>query len=204
MSELIVGGWRVELQTSLRSEAKVAYTQQYHEGQLCSVSDVRQHTRCDGIVITRRDQAVAIHTADCLPLLITTFEEACLLHISRKTLLTELLPQALQRLQRNQITGLFFGPHICQRHFVFEYEGDEIIAFKKKFPAACLAVPGGTALSLMIATKQLLMPQLPSDVKILMDGRCTYEVATLPSYRRWLEQGKPGELPHLFTIVSRN
>lgn len=197
MMEYIVGGWRVWF--TVLSQ----YNLSSHSGRLCSVAQFVDEQDCDGVVLTSTDPPLGIYTADCLPLVITTSDRAALLHVSRKTLLTSLLPTALQALEGAEVTGVLFGPHICAQHLVYEYTGEEIVAFKKAFPQACQATTSGQSLSLKIACEETLMHHVPSTTPIIIDGRCTYEDASLPSYRRWLEGGKSGELPHLFTRASR-
>lgn len=201
--EYTVGGWRVWLTVESRDNPTKLVTQQDHAGHLCSVAQVKDQQSCDGIIVTRSDASAAIHTADCLSLVITTDEKALLLHLSRKTLLTPLLPTALKKVAAEKVTGVFLGPHICAQHLVYEYEGEEILAFKKAFPRAWQALPGGTSLSLKIASEEVLYRALSSSTPTIVDGRCTYEDPSLPSYRRWLEGGKQGELQHLFTRASK-
>lgn len=202
MKEIILGGWQIKHLIEPLTTKKVVVTQQYHEGQLCSVDEATRGNRCDGVVIGRRDAGAGIQTADCLPLVIITLQYAYALHISRKTLLTPLVPRVLTHLGTHVITGIFIGPHICGEHLVYEYEGEEIAAFKKAFPNAYKGVPEGTALSLRAALDGLLKPVITQTTPVTVDDRCTYEDNQLPSYRRWLENGKPGELLELFTMVS--
>lgn len=172
-----------------------------HAGRLLTGREVQDGQAGDGIILEANDSTASIHTCDCLPLVITTTAETYLLHISRKTLLTPLLEKTAARINRETVTEIFIGPHICADHFVFEYEGEEIKAFAKKFPLAVRSSERGIGLSLLRATEHFI--ERYTRLKIIRDGRCTYEDPTLPSYKRWLEQGKRGELLGLYTTLTR-
>lgn len=202
MTEFTLADWKINLRVSPRKLHPVLTTRQDHSGRLCTFTEAANQTVCDGVIIKRTDPPAAITTADCLPLVLTTAECAFALHISRKTLLTPLVSQTIEQVANQTMTGIFMGPHLCPRHLVFEYEGEEIVAFKKRFPLACKKLPNGTSLSLKIACEELLQPLITPATPLVIDNRCTYEDKTLPSYRRWLEGGKHGELQHLFTTVS--
>ncbi len=174
---------------------------QVHEGTIITATS--PSNRGDGWLLHATASPVAIRTADCLPLILTTATTALALHISRKTLLHDIVPAGLKLLGDEKITGLYIGPHICQRHFIFEEEGAEVKEFIKKFPAATARAAHGTTLSLQIALDQFIAPLLRDEsVTKMIDQRCTYQTHKLPSYKRWLTQDRPGTLPHLFTVVS--
>ncbi len=157
----------------------------------------------DGFLLNLNDSPAAIRTADCIPLIITTAENALALHISRLTLLHDIVPTGLKLINFEKITGLYIGPHICQRHFIFEEEGSALKEFIKRFPTAVARTSTGTTLSLRTALDPYIAPLLQNPtVTKMLDQRCTYQTHKLPSYKRWLTQNKPGPLHHTYTIIS--
>ena len=202
MTEFILGNWQIKLHVLYKKQNQFPAMRQDHSGRLCTLIEAANQKICDGVIISRQDPVVGVHTADCLPLVIATTQYAYALHLSRKTLLTSLVSETFEQLTHHAVTGIFIGPHICPRHLVYQYEGEEILAFKKAFPHAVEKRADGTALSLKAAIEGLLQPYLTPSTPIIVDSRCTYEDSNLPSYRRWLEGGKQGELQHLFTMVS--
>lgn len=157
----------------------------------------------DGFLLNLNDSPAAIRTADCIPLIITTAENALALHISRLTLLHDIVTTGLNLINLEKITGLYIGPHICQRHFIFEEEGNTVKEFMKRFPTAVARTSTGTTLSLRTALDPYIAPILKNpNVTKMIDQRCTYQTHKLPSYKRWLTQNKPGPLHHMYTVIS--
>lgn len=194
-----LGNWHIEQVIAEREHYQQALAlKQIHTGVILRVSQVARGLSGDGVIVKSGYQPVAIHTADCLALVLTTIQQAIALHISRKTLLYALVEQALEKLAPENITGIFLGPHICPRHFTFPQAGKEIVAFKEKFPMAWQKTNAGTSLSLRAAVMSRLS-SLPGTV--ISDDRCTYETPALPSYRRWLDGGKVGQQAHLYTVI---
>lgn len=155
----------------------------------------------DGIFITNPNNEVGIKTADCMPLVLLGEGSALALHVSRKTLVAGILDQVPKYIQPNEIKKIYIGPHICAEHFTFEWEGQGIANFRRQFPQAVTKKDGVLHLSLLKAVRQYfnswgIAPTMEED------GRCTFEDQGLPSYKRWLLQGKPGELEQLITLVS--
>ena len=200
----LLGIWHVAHTVALSAQPAPARTlQQEHAGQIITAAGNPPTLRGDGWLVAPADPPVAIATADCVPVVVATITGACVLHVSRHTLLAGIVAQALQLLAPQKISGVYIGPHICPDHFLFEYAGPGIITFKQRYPAVCTTTPRGVKISLLTAVQQELVGVLRAgSVSPRIDQRCTYETPALPSYRRWLEHKKQGALPRLYTIVT--
>lgn len=184
-----LGSWSIETHVGAKTPTGVLAAEQIHCGRIARVTELP--VAADGIVVTPKDPAVAIRTADCLPIVLLSERVALLLHVSRKTLVEGLLDVAPTFLPPATITNAYIGAHICPEHFSFETFGPEIKAFAKKFPAAVTRQGEVVHLSLDIALDHYLKSWGVSESVIKRDKRCTFEDASLPSYRRRLQSGEP-------------
>lgn len=182
-----LGRWKIS--TQVRGPRKGGETElgQVHGSQIVWAHEAGRNSVGDGLAV-RHDfpRSCLIKTADCLPLVILSDSAACLLHVSRKSLLRGLLEQVPEYILPTDMKGAWIGPHICGKHFVFEYLGEEVGAFYAKYPWAAVRRRDGWHLDLLAATRQYLRNWGLRDKNIRQDGRCTFEAAELPSYRRKL------------------
>jgi len=198
-----VGLWKIDGAVSAEPTASISKIKQVHGAKIINAHDIEEaHPEADGILLNTIDDTAVIYTADCLPLVLMNSSEALALHISRKTLIRGLLEHAATKIKPENIQHIFIGPHICQKHFSFEHAGAEIIEFQKKFPEAVEEKNGNFYLSLIKAVETYFKQWVITAEKITRDPRCTYESPELPSYKRWLEQGKPGQRGHLVTSIG--
>lgn len=156
----------------------------------------------DGIIGTLSGPAIGVHTADCLPLVLTTDMRALATHISRHTLTAGILETITDTLNGERILHAWMGPHICERCFVFEHRGEGIVEFERMFPYAVSEDALGTHLSLATVIRTYLRTHSVADATVFEDGRCTQETSSLPSYRRWKAQGGEGNFPRIITAVQ--
>lgn len=198
-----LGSWRVTHRvTAPLAPLPRGTLNQHHSGIVLEhVRQIGSHP-ADGVKVTVGDEPATVYTADCAPVVIATDSAACVLHISRHTLLKDIIPHALDLLDRDRVTDIYIGPHICAAHFSFAYEGEGVIAFKERYPAAIRTSPHGTTLSLGVAiAEELTRHAISRLIQPLVDPRCTYETLSLPSYRRWLEQKTNDNLARLLTTL---
>lgn len=194
--------WQIKVLPFANPDESFITVNQVHKGAIVNAVDAqRERLDADGILMQRNDQPVAIFTADCLPLVITTDTATLALHVSRKTLIHGLLDHAASLINLADITSVFLCPHICAEHFIFEHEGEDIKRFREKFPAA-ITTTLPFHLSLKSAVQTYLDTWHVSPDIIQEDARCTSEDESLPSYKYWLLSGKNGTLGRIATIVS--
>lgn len=155
----------------------------------------------DGVIT--EGSAAAIRTADCLPLILIGTTSALALHVSRKTLIQGQLETLPKHFDTTTIQTAWLGPHICEDHCVFEYQGEEITDFMEKFPNAYTPRTTGIHLSLRKATTHYLREWGIASSDIFDTQICTYE-NDLPSWKMWREKNGPvTPFPQFLTIVER-
>jgi copper oxidase (laccase) domain-containing protein len=186
-------------------ESNALFPRQVHGGDIVGVVCLKtKECEADGVVLdSSEDVSVGIVTADCAPVVIVTKERVVVLHVSRKTLLEGLLDNVEKYIQTKDILNVYIGPHICERHFDFETEGEEITEFIQKYPNAVKRRNGRSYLSIREALQVFFNKWGVSEDKLKEDGRCTYESDELPSYAKWCEEGRRGRLEHVKTIVRK-
>ena len=200
-SAIELGAWQV-MTTIAAPAGDAAPVKQIHGGNIVPI-DAAAVTWADGIVLDRAGVRAAIATADCAPVVITSGELALVLHASRKSLVRGLLDNATTYIDPVQIDHIYVGPHISEYRFSFTEEERLLQRFRERYPQAIHFHKGKMYVSLRKALRQIFHEWGVHEQKVQFDGRCTYDTAYLPSYRRWLDGGKLGELGRLWTIVGR-
>jgi len=194
------GPWQVLLRSGLPDGC--AAVRQVHGGSIVPAHSALPEMPADGVFVGDTS-AAAVATADCMPLVMVSATAAVVLHVSRKTLIHGLLENAFSYIPPREIDHIFAGPHICEYHFSFEREGAELKRFREVYPRAVHFHGGRLHVSLRASLEHVLQERGIHPQRVVFDGRCTYEQLTLPSYRRWQDTGKSGELEHLWTVVKR-
>lgn len=177
---------------------------QVHGGQIVASSACAPPTRpdADGLLLETREQKASIYTADCVPLVLVSDKHALLLHVSRKSLVNQLLDMVPHHLTPSTITYVFIGPHICATHFAFEVMGPELEQFATSFPAAVTRQDTTWHLNLQHVVQAYLDTwKIPVERQVI-DERCTYETRALPSYRRALDQQQLPLTDQIATVVT--
>ncbi|MEX0650081.1 MAG: laccase domain-containing protein [Candidatus Andersenbacteria bacterium] len=201
--EWILDTWRVRIIPQEEASTILLPVTGTHTGtiQPASVSP-EVGSDAGGFLIASGERA-GVRTADCMPLVITTVQQALVLHISRKSLLRSILDQVALSISLPDIEYVWIGPHICEKHFGFEYEGEEIQQFTKLFPTAVERRKEKTYLSLRQAVGHYLEKWEILPEMIVDTNTCTYE-GTLPSWRRWREEnGDVKPFPQFVTVVEK-
>lgn len=203
MKERQLDGWRILVGLAQELPWSVRLPDQTHGSKIVTAAALSQSSvSADGVVLNHSDSPSGIHTADCLPLVITSPTQALVLHVSRKTLIAGLLDAVARTLPPSEISSVFIGPHICPRHFTFNYLGPELSELKKKFPTAVVTKGEQTHVSLITCVQHYFTAWGVPAGHITRDTRCTFEDPALPSYRRWLGTGKVGSRKDFITAVA--
>lgn len=198
-----VGHWSYLTTTNISPAANnSAQVKQIHGGNIIKAQAYQQaEASADGLIVANDGQKAIIHTADCAPIVITGSNQAIVLHVSRKSIVNGLLDNVMTFLSPKEIDHIRVGPHICEFHFDFSEEDLSVRRFRSRFPQASHFYKGKLYLSLKKAMQYFFEEWQIHPSKISFDGRCTYENLSLPSYRRWHNSGRTGELGRLYTVV---
>ena len=133
----------------------------------------------DGMLIKRKklgDKALAIKTADCLPILYMNEEYVALIHAGWRGLAQGIHTSPL--LTRNNFKEIFIGPSIRKENF--EVQED----FKTHFPLEFFSEKNN---HLFFSLQEFAISELEknfSSAKITDCGICTFQNNTYNSYRR--------------------
>ncbi len=197
------GGWRVvALKPGDVMKENVLFAKQVHGGNIVDVVCLKiGECEADGVVLSKTDGVVVgVVTADCAPVVVVTDTKAVVLHVSRKTLIRGLLDNVKKCIDVTEIKYIYIGPHICEKHFCFEREGEEIQEFIRLYPNVVERRGGKIYLSMRKALQVYFNEWEVSDDRITEDGRCTFEDDKLPSYKQWCEK-REGKLKNIKIVV---
>src|SRR6185436_17005092 len=200
MIEENLGRFQVKVVGSHDLSPEVIQSKQEHGGTIMPVSQA-QGAVADGMLAMVGEKPFAIRTADCLPLIICNTRQVVGVHVSRKSLLTDILSQAMRYFADEPPTFVFIGPHICAKHFSFAHQGEQIKQFCDLYPKACQITEGVTSLDIRSVVDDFLTTHIKTPYTLVDKGSCTYEDTSLPSHRRLVDQGGTEKLEHLFTVV---
>ncbi len=170
--------------------ANLAEPQQVHGGSIVTAAALASgRLAADGVVLEAAGEIASVSTADCAAVAFIGDQRGLLLHISRKTLIYGLVENAFSYITPADINTVYVGPHICEYHFAFEREEAELKRFRIRYPRAVHFHQGKLHLSLRTAITGVLHEWDIDQRRVTWDGRCTFEHAELPSYRRSLADG---------------
>lgn len=196
--------WNISIYHDKDAPSKVLLPKQVHGPDICRVTDLQRgkNVTADAVVTDGTSPAV-IRTADCLPLVLVNDSCAAVLHISRMSSIRGLLDAVPDYIDIESLIAAWIGPHICDQHFVFEYEGPEITLFVKKYPFAIARRGGKVHLDLSSVVSAQLHAWGLSPASVIHTEVCTYE-SNLPSWKRWQEEKGPiTPFPEFVTVVEK-
>ena len=172
------------------------YMNQVHGNTVAVVSDLNQSTpTCDALITTVPGITLAVMTADCIPLLLSSESVIAAVHVGRRGLVNgvaRLTVQKMRELGAGAITGTL-GPSICGTCYeVDQNTFDEVISI---FPSARSETAQGTpALDL---ARALVADLKDASIDCQIDSRCTNEDPDLFSYRKSQRAGRQAGLIRL-------
>jgi YfiH family protein len=172
------------------------YMNQVHGNTVAVVSDLNQSTpTCDALITTVPGITLAVMTADCIPLLLSSESVIAAVHVGRRGLVNgvaRLTVQKMRELGAGAITGTL-GPSICGTCYeVDQNTFEEVISI---FPSARSETPQGTpALDL---ARALVADLKDASIDCQIDSRCTNEDPDLFSYRKSQRTGRQAGLIRL-------
>jgi hypothetical protein len=172
---------RMQLQAEIG--LPIEYMNQVHGAVVAKiVEDLAGEPTADALITQRRDIALAVMVADCIPLLLAASHTVAAVHVGRKGLLNEVARATLKEMRSiddSQITAVV-GPSICGQ--CYEVSSDVYEEVTKSFPlSASTTRAGGLALDLV---RPLIAQLQQQGVSVINESRCTVEDDDLFSYRR--------------------
>ena len=172
------------------------YMNQVHGNVVEVVTNANQSTpTCDALVTTVPGITLAVMTADCIPLLLSSENVVAAVHVGRRGLVNgvaRITVEKMRELGAGAITGTL-GPSICGTCYeVDQNTFDEVISM---FPSARSKTAQGTpALDL---AKALVADLNDVSIDCQIDPRCTNEDPDLFSYRKSQRTGRQAGLIRL-------
>ncbi|MBV7412683.1 peptidoglycan editing factor PgeF [Dermabacteraceae bacterium TAE3-ERU27] len=172
--------------------APVAFVNQTHSARVAEVGpdwDFAAVNDADALVTTRRDVALAIMVADCMPILLadTNAGVAAAVHAGRVGFLGEILPAAIAEMLRfgalPENMRALIGPSMCGRCYeVPQQMHDEAVA---RVPELSARTPRGSySLDLRAGARAQLVSAGLAESAIDDSYPCTGEALEYFSYRR--------------------
>jgi len=172
------------------------YMNQVHGNAVEVVTHVTQSTpTCDALITTLPGITLAVMTADCIPLLLSSENVVAAVHVGRRGLVNEVARKTVEimrELGAGAITGQL-GPSICGTCYEVDRNTfDEVIAV---FPSARSETTRGTpALDL---ARALVADLNNLSIDCHVNSRCTNEDPDLFSYRKSQRTGRQAGLIRL-------
>lgn len=175
--------------------ARMVWMEQIHSRNVTRVDDpvAEPVPATDALVTTTKNLALAVLSADCVPLLLSDEEAGVVaaVHAGRVGARIGIVPRVLEEMKRagaeiSRIGG-FLGPAASGRHY--EVPADMQADVEKHLPgSATQTVKGTPGLDLRAGIRrQLLAAGVPA---VAEDPRCTIEDAALFSHRRGAPTGR--------------
>jgi len=184
------------------STERLATAGQIHGAVVRHVDAPGHHPNCDGLVTAREDLAIAVSSADCLPILYLADRAVGAAHAGWRGLVAGIAQATLDELVvlaslRPEAVTIHFGP--CIRACCFQV-GPEVA---QQFPTEVVhSRPNGLFVDLPAAARRALIAAGASGDAIHDTGACTMcEPAYYYSYRR--DRGRTGRQWGLSALRSR-
>ena len=150
---------------------------------------------CDALVTTVPGITLAVMTADCIPLLLSSDAVIGAVHVGRRGLVNGVAQKTIQSMRNlgaSKITA-HIGPTICGT--CYEVDEDTFTEVVTQYPlSASTTVQGTRALDL---THALVADLERLSVTSTVDSRCTMEDSNLFSYRKSHRTGRQAGLIRL-------
>ena len=154
-----------------------------------------QSPTCDALVTTVPGITLAVMTADCIPLLLSSHNVIAAVHVGRRGLVNGVARKTVQVMRDLGATSITanLGPSICGTCYeVDQNTFEEVVA---GFPLARSQSAQGT-LALDLA-KALVADLKELSIDSVSDTRCTFEDTNLFSYRKSHRTGRQAGLIRL-------
>ncbi|MGB1199610.1 MAG: peptidoglycan editing factor PgeF [Thalassotalea sp.] len=177
------------LQKSLPKSSQIQWLEQVHSNDVLIIdSIITPFPKADAIITRTPNLALAIMTADCLPILLTNKkgDEIAALHCGWRSTVNNIIDNTLAKMESEpQDIIAWLGPCICQQHF--EVGGEVKAAFIEQSPKLARYFIQNSSLQYQADLSGIAQELLKlSGVNCIIDSKeCTYvESEKYYSYRR--------------------
>ena len=172
------------------------YMNQVHGDDIHVITEFIDHTpTCDALVTTVPGITLAVMTADCIPLLLSSANVVAAVHVGRRGLVNGVARKSVDKMRELGAGTISaqLGPSICGTCYeVDEKTFDEVV---RAYPLASSQTDQGTpALDL---AKALVADLKDLSIESVVDSRCTNEDEELFSYRKSQRTGRQAGLIRL-------
>jgi polyphenol oxidase len=196
----------------------MAWMQQVHGARILEATTSGRLPECDAVFTSNPNLWLAVKTADCVPILISSPHAVAAVHAGWRSAEAGILPKTIAALvARFQLAPedlhLAFGPCLSQENF--EVEADFVGKFESQFGvtnATRFFSPGASPGKLMLDLPGILQAQAKAagclDIHLHHLPRCTYaEAGVFNSYRRHTHEkarGAPTSYAVQVSLIRRN
>jgi YfiH family protein len=165
------------------------YMNQVHGNEVQVITDLsQQNLTCDALVTTVPEITLAVLTADCIPLLLSSSKVVAAVHVGRRGLVNGVGLNAIQKMRELGADSISaqLGPSICGACYEVDQKTfDEVLV---QHPLARSQSRHGTAA--LDLSKALVAALEALSIACTIDSRCTNEDENLFSYRKSQRTGR--------------
>ena len=105
-----------EFLEKIATNKAIAYCEQSHGNQIKFIADAGLTRGCDGI-LSESDMALAVRTADCVPLMIIDGDRIGAIHCGRKSVTSGIIENLQSNLGSVSAAKVFLAPHIRTKNY---------------------------------------------------------------------------------------
>ena len=172
------------------------YMNQVHGDDVAVITNTEHASpTCDALITSTPGITLAVLTADCIPLLLSSQNVVAAVHVGRRGLVNGVARKTVQMMRElgaQEISGKL-GPSICASCYeVDQNTFDEVVALHPT--ARSQSATGATSLDL---ARALVTDLNLLSVQCTVDDRCTNEDSNLFSYRKSHRTGRQAGLIRL-------
>jgi YfiH family protein len=171
----------------LLSLSKIIYMSQVHGNEVIRVnSDTNSQSECDALITTDKSVGLAVLSADCLPILVSSQIAVAAIHAGRKGIVNGIIPKTIGQMAALGATNFeaIIGPAICGD--CYEVDSTMYTELTSEYPALA-SKDGRTNLDLISGALSQLQS---SGVAAEFVHICTKESTDFYSYRRLQNTGR--------------
>lgn len=198
-SNLKVSTYKSEIQENQNTELSFHYVNQVHgDGVQILEESSQQPEEADAIFCKKKNHALLIKTADCIPVCIFNShkKEIAMVHAGWRGVLNDICLKTIRQMDYEKASQLsiFLGPHIHGSSF--QVKEDLIKLFRSKFPfikspthyVKDLSLEGHFYLDISKILKDRLFHELKESINIQDSNINTFQHDSFHSYRRDKDQ----------------
>ncbi|RMA93059.1 polyphenol oxidase family protein [Hydrogenothermus marinus] len=156
----------------------VIFPKQTHSNIVCSINDNNLNISCDGIWTDKKNMAIGVKTADCVPVVLSDFKKIAVIHAGWRGIVSGIVENAIN-LFDNKIEIAYIAPHakVC----CYEVKEDFFKKIGKDYFKYIKKNRNKIYFDMELAIKDKLTVKAK---QIIDSGKCTICSENLFSYRK--------------------